>query len=253
MSDYASQAGHFYDRDGTPRYTYINKKGVEKPTTLREARKYNWWPGYSNVAALAAKPGLIQWMQEQLILACLTLPKIEEESEADYIKRIKEDAKAQAKKAAERGTEIHGYIEKGFKGDFQEGSEYIDSVMFTINAGCGLQEWSTEKSFAFNGYGGKVDLHNNLYLIDFKTTDKPLDNVKLWDEHYMQLAAYNYGLAKYTCGVSESLSRRCGICYIHRDTAESKLIWAEKNNIDKGWKCFLSLLDYYFAKTGLER
>lgn len=245
MADYASEQGHFYDRDGTPRYTYINKKGVEKPTTLREARKYGWWPGYSNVAALAARPGLDQWKQEQLILACLTLPKVEGESEQDYIKRIKEDAKVQAKKAAERGTEIHGYIEKGFRSELVGFNKYFESVIHTITKECSIQAWSTEKSFAFNGYGGKVDLYNSMYLIDFKTTDKPLDDVKLWDEHYMQLAAYQGGL-----GIVTS---KCGICYIHRETAESKLIWAKSEDISKGSRCFMALLDYYYHKTGLQR
>jgi hypothetical protein len=110
MADYASEGGHFYDKDGTPRYTYINKKGEEKNTTLREAKKFGWYSSVTRIIACASKPGLELWKQEQTILACLTLPKIEGESEQDFIKRLREDAKAQAKQAAEKGTEIHGYI-----------------------------------------------------------------------------------------------------------------------------------------------
>ena len=173
--------------------------------------------------------------------------RTEGESEQDYIKRIKEDSKAQAKAAADRGTEIHGYIERGFRGEmFEDGYKYYMSVSDTIFKECGKQEWSTEKSFAISlGYGGKTDLHSDEYLIDFKGTDKPLESLKLWDDHYLQLAAYERGISNNML--------KCGICYVHRETAESRLIWADRKELDKGWKMFLALLDYYLIKTGLDR
>lgn len=246
MVDYASDGGHFYDRDGTPRYTYINKKGIESPTTLRQAKEHGWLPSVTEVMKLAAKPGLDQWKQEQTILACLTLPKVEGESEDDYIYRIKLDAKAQAKKAAEKGTEIHGVLERGFREKVIVKDPYFFSVYDTIFKECGYQTWTTEKSFASSlGYGGKTDLSNDLYLIDFKGTDKPMDSLKLWDDHYMQLGAYDSGLG--------GASRKCGICYVHRDTAESRLIWADEKKLLKGLKRFLALLDFYYATTELQR
>ena len=249
MADYASEAGNFYDKDGTPRYTYINKKGEESKTTLREARKNGWYPGVSSIINLASKPGLENWKQEQTIMACLTMPLIAGESEQDYIKRLREDAKAQAKAAAEKGTEIHGYIERGFRGEkFDDafGYRYFSNVFATIGEACGVHSWSPEKSFASSlGYGGKVDLHNDIYLIDFKGTDKPLDSLKLWDDHYLQLAAYERGISINML--------KCGICYVHRETAESRLIWADRKELDKGWRCFTALLDFWYAKTDLER
>lgn len=255
MADYAKEAGHFYKRNGEPAYTYINKKGEESKSTLREARKNGWYPGVSSIINLASKPSLDIWKQEQTILACLTLPKIEGESEADFIKRLREDAKAQAKKAAEKGTEIHGYIEKGFRGDITEeedGFMFYESIRKTLYAEVGVQEWQPEKSFASSlGYGGKVDLHNDKYLIDFKGTDKPLESLKIWDEQCQQLAAYDQGLCY--DGYSLGVFRKCGICYVHRDTAESRLIWIPDKELIKGWKCFVALLDFWYAKTGIER
>jgi len=254
MADYASEQGHWYDKEGNPCYTYKNAKGEEKNTTLREARKFGYYPSVTQIIRLAAAPGLEMWKQEQTILACLTMPLIAGESEQDYIKRLREDAKAQAKAAAEKGTEIHGYIEKGFRLEsisgrvdmLWEGYQYWKSVNDTLYAECGNQEWSTEKSFANSlGYGGKVDLHNAEYLIDFKGTDKPLESLKLWDDHYLQLAAYDAGLG--------GAGRKCGICYVHRDTAESRLIWIDEKELMKGFKCFISLLDFYYNKTGLDR
>lgn len=249
MSDYATEGGHFYKKNGEPCYTYINSKGKESPTTLREAKKFDLVPSVTQIIGLYVKPALDIWKQDQTILACLTLPKVNGESEQDYIKRIKEDAKKQAKKAAERGTEIHGYIERGFRQELikdEIGFDYFESVYNTIKNECGEQEWSTEKSFAsLYGYGGKVDIHNDKYLIDFKGTDKEISTLKTWEDHAIQLSSYNMGLDL------ENADRQCGICYIHRETAESVLLWVDKKQLDKGWNCFLALLDFYYAKTGL--
>jgi hypothetical protein len=95
--------------------------------------------------------------------------------------------------------------------------------------------------FAADRYGGKVDLQNSEYVIDIKTTEKPVDELKTWDEHAWQLSAYDF----------PRRNRKCGILYINVLTAESRLIWIEKEAIEKGWKCFSALLDFFYAKTGL--
>ena len=243
--DLAKEGQHFYNRDGSPCYEIDGKK-----TTLREARKFKLYPGTTTIIAQARNFGLDAWKTDQVIMACLTMPKIEGESEQEYIKRLKEDAKEQARKAAEKGTDIHGYVERGFRGKIlpdETGYMYFDSVANTIFNECGRQEWHAEKSFASSlGYGGKCDLHNDLYLIDFKGTDKDLATIKTWEEQSMQLAAYDAGLEGF-------VGRKCGICYVHRDTAESRLIWIPEKDLLKGWECFKCLLGHYFAKTGLER
>lgn len=242
-----SESGHWYRKDGTPCYTIIGKNGKERPTTLRDARKLNLVPSVTTIMACAARPGLDAWKIDQTILACLTLPKIEGESEAEYIARIKTDSKAQAEKAAERGTQIHAWIQMGFEGeDYGEGSKYFESALNTITNECCVQSWVVEKSFAYPGFGGKCDIHNDDYLIDIKTTDKDLGNIKTWDEHAMQLAAYDYGL-----GFKEGTVRKCGILYINVNTAESKLIWIQEDELKRGFNCFMALLDFWYAKTGL--
>jgi hypothetical protein len=35
-----SEGGHFYDRDGTPRYEVVGSNGKVRPATLRDARKF---------------------------------------------------------------------------------------------------------------------------------------------------------------------------------------------------------------------
>lgn len=264
MADFAIEGGHWYKSDGTPFYTMLGKNGKERSVTLRDVKKLgNLYPSVTMIIGLAAKPGLDIWKQYQTILACLTMPKIDGESESDYITRLKTDSKSHAEQAAMKGTEIHGYIEKGFRGDLVESNKYFESVSETIVKECGLQDWASEKSFASSlGYGGKIDLHNDKYLIDFKTIEKNIETLKIQEEQKMQLSAYNNGLI--TANVNEmwlwkisaydiTANRKCGICYVHRETTESKLLWINEKELVKGWRCFLALLEFFYAKTGLER
>jgi hypothetical protein len=244
---HAADSGHWYAPDGKPAYTIIGKNGVERSTTLRDARKLGLVPSVTTILGCASKPQLTNWMIDQNILSCLTLSRNENETEQEYLARIKADAQEQARKARERGTLIHAYVQDWFEGnEVERGSDaypFCNSANETIFKEVGNQEWTCEKPFATERYGGKADIHNSHYLIDFKTTDKPIADLKLWDDHYLQLAAYRYGL-----GIAEA---KCGILYINSKTAESKLIWAEEKELAKGLKCFNALLDYYYSKTGL--
>jgi hypothetical protein len=119
----------------------------------------------------------------------------------------------------------------------------------TLTESCGVVKWQSEKSFATDGYGGKVDLHTDEFLIDIKTTEKDLGNIKTWDEHAQQLSAYDSGL-----GIKQQLSdfRQCGILYINVTDASSRLLWIDERELQRGWKCFNALLDYWYAKNGME-
>jgi hypothetical protein len=246
MAEQVSEAGHWYHRDGSPAYTYINKKGEEKNTTLRQARKEGLLPSVTTIIRCAAAPGLENWKAQQVLMAALTTDRKPDETEQQYIDRIIADANEQAKKAREKGTLIHAFVQSGFEGVPLESEAYRyylsakNTLENELNADI---QWTCEKSFATERYGGKADIHSPNYLIDFKTTDKPVDGLKLWDEHNLQLAAYREGL-----GISGAV---CGILYINSNTAESKLIIADEKELNKGLRCFMALVDYYYNKTGL--
>jgi hypothetical protein len=247
---HTSESQHWYRIDGTPAYTYIDKKGNEKPTTLREARKEtpHLVPSTTMILRLADKPQLTEWKINQAILSALTCPRIDGESETAYLSRIKSDAREQAKKAAERGTVIHAWVQQGFDGDCPpEGVPFFESAIETVEKECGDQWWICEKSFATDKYGGKCDLHSDEYLLDVKTVDKDLSTLKTWEEHHMQLAAYDNGILNSTF----PSGRKCGILYVHQFTAESRVVWVTAEELHKGWKMFSALLNYWYAKTGL--
>jgi hypothetical protein len=256
-ADHGKEAGHWYRKDGTPAYEIIGGNGKSRPTTLRDARKENLVPSVTTIIACAARPGLMNWMIDQAILSALTCPRIDDEPEAAYLSRLKKDSKEQARKAAERGTLIHSWVQRGFEAEFDPRGDvkFYISAKRTLDAECSPMGWISEKSFATDRYGGKCDLHNDNYLLDIKSTDKDIATVKTWDEHSMQLSAYDEGLVNILIpsGIGTIIKpRKCGILYIHQDTAESRLIWIDPKELDRGWKMFNSLVDFWYAKSGLE-
>jgi hypothetical protein len=193
-----SESGHFYYKDGTPCYTVLDKKGNERGTTLRDARKLDLLPSVSTIMKCASAPGLDVWKMKQMMLSALTLPRIDGEPEDEYIARIVRDSKETGRKAADRGTLIHGALEAWYANNKFDSTlgEYIIGTHNKVLEVFGEQIWCAEKSFAHeSGYGGKVDLHSCHVVIDFKTKEFTRDNLpKPYDENVIQLAAYRRGL-----------------------------------------------------------
>jgi len=50
-------------------------RGEPRPTTLRDARKLGLLPSVTNILNVIAKPELTAWLQEQAVMAALTLPR----------------------------------------------------------------------------------------------------------------------------------------------------------------------------------
>lgn len=250
----ASESQHWYTRTGDPAYTVKNKDGHQRPTTLRDARKLGLVPSVTTIIKCAASPGLEAWKLQQMMLAALTLPRAPEETEESFISRIQADSKEQAKMAAERGSEVHAALESFFETRHVT-SKFSPAVLGTeteIVKVFGDVTWSAEKSFAVKGFGGKVDLHSRDgqgVVIDFKTkefTSETLDKAQGFDEHAMQLAAYRVGL--------EIPQARCANVFV--SVTEPGLVvvkeW-DQEDLDRGWKMFSSLLEFWYAKSGLER
>ena len=244
----ASESQHWYDREGKPAYSVIAKNGEPRPTTLRDARKLNLVPSVTTILSCASKPALEAWKLNQMMLACLTLPKVDGETEEAFIGRIVKDSKEQAKMAAERGTTIHGALESFYEGIYlADFMDYQIGVDTSIQNSFGTPEWSVEKSFCHElGFGGKVDLHSksgNGIVIDFKTKEfKDPSTVDAYDEHLMQLCAYRVGL-----GIPNA---RCANVFVSvTDPGLVKIIEWSEEEMKKGWIMFQSLLNYWQAKN----
>lgn len=203
MPTVATESGHYYYPDGRPAYTIIGKNGVERPTTIRDVRKFKLVPSVTEVIKILPKPTLNIWEKKQVLMSALTLPRLPDEADEAYMARIMLDSNEQVKRARENGTAIHGAIERCLLGKPIEADydPYVFAVMDVLKYRFGEDfAWhcEPEKSFASPlGFGGKVDLYSQKlgFICDFKTKQFAADTTKLaWDEHAIQLNAYKYGL-----------------------------------------------------------
>jgi hypothetical protein len=246
---HASESQHWYARDGSPAYEVKGANGNMRPATLRDARKLGLVPSVTTIIGSCAKPGLERWKLEQMMHAALTLPRLDGEPEAEWISRVWTDSKETARKAAERGTAIHAAIQGAFESQviWNEYIPHFEGARDALRVWAGEQSWTPERSFASTlGFGGKVDLSSQYGVVDFKTKEFGHDaDLKTWDEHAMQLAAYRAGL-----GLPLA---RCAIVYVSvTHPGLARLIEVKNADLDKGWSMFCGLLHYWKAKNAFD-
>lgn len=199
--------GHWYKRDGSPCYEVPTKGGGLRAVNLRWDRGLLLVPSVTTVTKIIDKPALNKWLRRQTALAALTLPRIEGETDDEFLDRVDIDAAAQAKAAAEEGSRVHDAIEAYYRGR-PVPAEYrlhVDGAAAAIaEAFPGVDDWIAEASFAHeSGYGGKVDLHSPSTgnVVDHKGKDGDFSEVGrdgkpkrlAFDQHW-QLGAYQDGL-----------------------------------------------------------
>ena len=239
-----SSSMHWYTADGEPSYTRIAKNGNVRNTTLADAKKEGLLPSVTTIINVLAKPGLDRWKQEQVLLASLTLPRGENEPEADWLKRVTEDSRSTGKNAMDRGTAMHNVLEAYFNQVYMpEYPSYTQRTEQALREHFGDQFWVTEKSFAHElGYAGKCDLHSDEgIVVDFKTKES-LKNAEVYAEHMMQIVAYAYGLGMPLA--------RGAICFVSED--ETKIVEISQEDLQTAWKKFQCLLVYFKLDKGLE-
>ena len=244
----ASESNHWYTRDGVPRYTVMGKNGKERNTTLRDARAENLVPSVTTVLNVMAKPALIQWLQKQVLMAALTLPRMYGESEDDWMARIIVDSKEQGRAAADAGTDIHASIQGFYEGAVVYRHEaHVKGTVAALDALYGHQGWIAERAFGHShGFGGKCDLHSTAgdgILADVKTKEfVDGDKIDTYDDHLMQLAAYRVGL-----GIPKA---RCANVFVSRSVPGLVVIkqWDEAD-LQRGWQMFCSLLTFWQLKN----
>ncbi|MBV5330392.1 MAG: hypothetical protein JZU65_22630, partial [Chlorobium sp.] len=241
MAEIASETGHYYTWSGEPAYTIIGKNGKERNTNVRDARNLSLVPSVTEVMKVIAKPGLERWKMEQVLMASLTLPMAEGETLEKYAVRVMNDSREQTRKACDRGTFIHGELEKWLSGGLVH-SDNVDlchRVYEKLKDLFGPQMWSVEKSFACSlGYGGKCDLHSIDMVVDFKTKEFGENNLPtIYDEHAMQLAAYRRGL--------NVDGARCAICFVSTTNPIVHVVEIDDAGLERGFQMFIHALEYW--------
>jgi hypothetical protein len=242
IKDYASESTHWYKSDGSPCYQIIGKNGKLRNTTLRDGRELGLVPSVTTISGLLAKPGLNTWLQQQVLLAALTLPRIEGESEENWLQRVMSDAKSTGYEAANRGTRLHGVLESFYQGKLIEFPNYVYRVHSALESHFGPANWEAERSFSWGGYGGKVDLIAENIVVDFKSKEGDLSKITPFHEQIMQLAAYRMGLNKPTA--------RCANIYF-TESGDVRLIEHSEQDLSDAWECFQYLLAFYKKKNSI--
>ena len=247
---HAAESLHWYTRTGQTAYTLVGANGKERAPTVRDARKLGLVPSVTSIIKCAAAPGLEMWKANQLMMAALTLPRADGEAEEAWLKRVSTDSRETARKAAERGTAIHAAIQ-GFFQHETPSPAYMPHIQGACDA---LADWSkldhecaiVEQSFAHPlGFGGKCDIActSPYFIADFKTKEFDAEtDLKTWDEHAMQLAAYREGLQMPTA--------QCAIVYVSVTTPGlARVIEIPEEELSRGWEMFVFLLSYWKAKN----
>jgi hypothetical protein len=237
---------HWYTQLGKPCYEVAKKDGGMRSTTLADARKLGLVPSVTTVLGVLAKPALETWKVEQGILAALTLPRLADEPESVWLRRVREDSGKQAKDAANEGTRIHDAIERDFKGLVVEERyrPHVAGVRAKLRELFpDVSDWVSEASFCHVlGFGGKVDLHSPStgITVDFKGKDGDFtDGKKLAYDQHWQLAPYQKGLCpnKYAACANLFFSRtHPGIVASH--------VWSVKE-MQEGWAVFQAALQVW--------
>ena len=250
---HSSDAGHWYQADtGEPAYQITGANGKVRNTNLRDARKLNLVPSVTTILGQIAKPGLQTWLNQQILLSALTLPREQNEPEPAWLERVMFDSKEAGRKAAERGNLIHAIVQTFYENEvyIPQYPKYVYETEQTLDNEFGLHKWVAEKSFAHElRYGGKCDLYAPAdpltdfpgAVIDIKTKETDLDKVKPYDEHLYQLAAYREGL-----GMPNAI---CGNLFINALTNQVRLIIHDPTDIADGWAVFCHLLRVYQIKN----
>lgn len=256
-------SNHYYDKvTGEPRYTVETKTGGRRNTNVADAKKLGLVPSYSTIVSLLNKEGINIWNIDQIMTACMewsykTKPCATKEELEEHISTWKKDVKEIAGKLGrqgrERGTMVHDALEKCYKQELVDISlhELIFPVLELVDEHFPLPQnaWIAEKSFARNGYGGKVDLHTREgqgIIIDFKTKDvDDKKKMKPYPDDVMQHAAYRDGLdlPKALCYTLFVNVRHPGMLVMHE--------WKEEQVVKAG-KMFNTLKQFWYLKNGME-
>ena len=243
-------SSHWYSRSGESVYEVMGKNGKLRSTTLADARVLDLIPAVSTILKVAASPALEIWKINQMKLACMTLPRLDGETEKDFLDRIEADAKETAKKAAQRGTAIHKSVQNHFEGSVMVNhpahAHEVEKVLFEY---FGKQNWQSEINlFGGGDYGGRCDLvsfDGDGIVADLKTKEfTDPSKISPFSENGMQLAAYRRGF--------HLPKARCVNIFVSvQEPVKIKIVEWSQEELACHFEMFFCLLRFYYLKTGL--
>lgn len=196
----STSGGHWYTVTGKAAHTQPKAKGDgERPTTLRDARKFNLIPSVTTILGVFAKPGLERWKMKSIAEVAFDLPRIDGETSDKFAERCMVKQQAPVEEAADFGSQVHDAIEKYF-----EGEPIPDDLYEFVKPAI---EWKQSQGLRFterekilvnteHGFAGMVDIvcvgqNGEKGVIDWKTR-RTVEGRKVtpYDFQIHQIAAY---------------------------------------------------------------
>ena len=155
-------------------------------------------PSVTTILNIYDKSGLNNWRIDQHLNQAYDLDK-ENLTIEEYRKEIKRLTAIELDLAPSAGTDFHKLMEDFVSGNMKDDEDYTlcQKVYETILNETGSKNFKAETNFSSELFGGQVDLHNDDWIIDYKTkqtADKFKPNKMAYDDHSMQLSAYRDGL-----------------------------------------------------------
>jgi hypothetical protein len=261
MKLFSPDSAHWYQRDGVPLHSVASAKGEPRPTTLRDARKLGLLPSVTNILGVIAKPELTAWLQEQAVMAALTLPRIAGESEDAFAKRVVADSQTTRDGAADFGTGFHHGAErvaKTLEVDAKHpAAEWLRHYRDWYQVNALALHWTERVLVHPEGcYAGTADLlidHavHGPTLVDLKTMKmksgspcgRPpvMTPYKTW---CYQLAAYRYALGQPV---------KCMNLVVNsvEPSVPIEHVWSDEE-MESGWRAFMAAHQLWVIEKGYD-
>lgn len=240
-------SAHWYDKDGNPCHTYVNKKGETKDMYLREARKRGLGPSFSGIESITPKPQLVRWQKQLHAEAAVAVRHETHLSNSEFLKAVVKKAEEMAEAPRRFGVEFHldaERVEKGLPAIIYP--DRVSAAREAIREVYGDIKWTAEKTFYCDvtGVGGCVDLisEKEELLLDYKTKDfilvdgKP--NKRLhYDNQARQLAFYRFGNKLY--------GARCANVFVSNVTNDVWIHEWDQSVLNKQFNKFLTAVRFW--------
>lgn len=255
MKLFSPDSAHWYQRDGVACHTVLSAKGEPRPTTLRDARKFGLVPSVTNIIGIIAKPELTAWLQEQAVMAALTLPRISGETEDAFAKRVVEDSLTTRDGAADFGTAFHNGAERVAKtlevDAAHPAAEWLRHYRDWYQANALVLRW-TEKVLVHQewGYAGTADLliehsAHGLTLVDLKTT-----KIKAGTK-FTPYKSWCYQLAAYRRALGQPVKCMNLVVNSNEPSVPIEHVWSEEE-VERGWAAFEAARRLWVIEKGYD-
>lgn len=254
---------HWYTLTGESAYEVKGANGKLRPTTLRDARKLNLVPSVTTVMSVQDKPALLNWKINQVLDAVVQTPYTMFDDEQQWRAMVLRKSTEISRQAADYGSKIHDSIETHLKTGTSELAHLSQIVVDYLVENFPGFVWTAEDSFAHPlGFGGKIDLYGvrggERMVLDFKTKQKSagdIDDLKAYDDHHTQTAAYVKGLedTKFEKKLDYSKWKRynlfIGYEVTNCDLKFTGMKLTESTDFEREWGMFEKLLEFWKLKN----